>query len=94
MSFNVTGPHRCPVCAEDSKFIDEKNQASATESPALRRVRVSRLMDSITLVLIDANYSGSGGDIAGCPRCKKVFCISYGVVDVSEVPWEGGYVGE
>lgn len=94
MSFNCTKPHHCPKCSEDPEFITERRQALASESPALRRARTERLLDSVTLGLISGNYSGSGGDIAGCPRCKRVFSISYSVVDVTEVPWEGGYVGK
>lgn len=94
MSFNATGPHHCPKCSEDPEFIVKRRQAAASDSPALCRDRTARLLESVTLGMISENYSGSGGDIAGCPRCKKVFAISYGVADVTEVPREGGYVCE
>lgn len=29
------------------------------------------------LVESDANYSGTGTDMANCPKCGKGFCISY-----------------
>lgn len=92
MPFNATGPHHCPKCSEDPEFIVQRRKAQADESPALRRVRTARLLESVTLVLVEQKPGGA--DTARCPRCDKVFAISYGVTAVEEVSGEAVHVGE
>lgn len=34
----------------------------------------------------DANYSGTGTDMANCPKCGRGFCVSYKIDKVTPCP--------
>lgn len=61
MPFNSTGPHYCTVCPGQYR-------KDADGNPVRYGVR---------LELTEDNYSGTGEDIANCPKCGNGFSIAY-----------------
>lgn len=52
--------------------------------PAIHAGKSGRRIDP-PLVEVASNYSGTGVDIASCPRCDKSFQISYKVDEIVEI---------
>lgn len=77
--FMTTGPHFCPTCPPVMRI-----RRPTKGNPSPEPIQVGERLE-----LSEADYSGSGFDMANCTNCGRGFCISYMVKAIERAPdWD------